>query len=136
MSRNNASFGRFNASSTYHDSSMMAPFRQGSISDLDRSSNFGRSCNPSLTQLGITMNPKASKTSLNPRNRSTSTSSFALPANIVPVNGSFLFFDEDKKRLSDLGQYRTKMRNNIAPELVNDIFGRNKSTRRMAPGQT
>ena len=29
---------------------------------------------------------------------------------VEPINGSFLFFDESAKRLSDLGHYRTRAR--------------------------
>ena len=50
------------------------------------------------------------------------------------VAGSFLFFDEDKKRLSDLGQYSTSMRKRACPERVQEMFKFDKQIKRVAPG--
>ena len=69
-------------------------------------SNLGRSANPSMSHLGsLKAQPNASKTSLM-TNRTATKSQFNLPPNVVPVSGSFLFFDEKKNRLSDLGSYK------------------------------
>ena len=95
---------------------------------------LGRSVNPSMSQLGsLRANPNASKTSLN-SNRTTTKSQFNLPPSVVPVSGSFLFFDEKKNRLSDLGSYKTAMRNVAAPEIVYDIFEGINPAMRVPPG--
>ena len=126
--RNEGSMGLFNGS-TYCDSSTMPPIRHGSVSDLGSAlSSIGRSINPSMSQLGIMKyNSSTSKASLAVEDRSTTISAFGLPANVVPVEDSFLFFDKSKNRLSDLGLYKKSMRGKKeCPEAVNDMFDRNK----------
>ena len=128
VSRNQRSNGSLFNASTYCDTTPMPHIRAGSISELG--SALANSNSPSMLQLKV----KPSQASFaSGTSRSTNTS-FLLPNNIVPVSGSFLFFDETKKRLSDLGDYKNTMRNRVLPETVPDIFERNKHVKRIAPG--
>ena len=114
----NISKSRFEKS-TFCDTITLPKMRKGSISELG--SNFGVTANPSMSQIGINENP--SKLSLiTGRSQSTQKTSYALGPQMQQVNGSFLFFDEDKKRLSDLGQYSTSMRKRACPERVTEMF--------------
>jgi len=60
-------------------------------------------------------NSQIYKNSANKRN----TNNFKIPEKVIPVNGSFLFFDEKSKRLSDMGNFKSQTNAFLESQLNN-----------------